>query len=311
MLKAFNLNIRRTILIEDNSSVWLITQKTFKATFWFTNKHIDQDIRAYLAVLQDRYKIKVYAFKLMSNHYHLLVSFPEGQMVAFLRAFNAQLHRLVRRYIPEFRESRLCSQKPIKQVVGQDALEYYYFYVCLNAVSSGLTKREELFHNVDGFYAIQRGQVTYRYLDWASWKSALRFNPAAKKNNYIKEYILTYERLPTLQYISYTQYVGALEKLRLKWRRYFIAKNLDQGISYPSRYLKPRAGHVPLKTKCNKANEKIPLILTFDQKIKKTFLKWYVRIWNRYIWAADLYRSGIKDCSFPTGTYPPVCCIAH
>ena len=73
--------------LESADEIWHITTRTNGSKLWFVNnKALEYLILAYLAKYTKLYGVKLYAFILMGNHYHLIAKFPESNKAGFMQA---------------------------------------------------------------------------------------------------------------------------------------------------------------------------------------------------------------------------------
>jgi putative transposase len=90
------------------------------------------------------FSIEIHAFVLMSNHYHMLVSTPKGNLDKFMFYFNKELSREIQmqsgvinqKFGARYFSSIICSQRYYETV---------YRYIYRNPVDAGLSQRVEAY----------------------------------------------------------------------------------------------------------------------------------------------------------------------
>jgi putative transposase len=89
-----------------------------------------------------KYQLLVHAFVLMSNHYHLLVSTPLGNLDDAMRHFQTQVSRSIQRW--STRINHVFGGRYHWSVLGDScALAYVYKYVYRNPVRAGICDTAE------------------------------------------------------------------------------------------------------------------------------------------------------------------------
>ena len=297
--------------IETPDNVVHITTRTVNSALWFVNnKELEERIYAFLAKYVEHYKVKLYAFQLVGNHYHLVARFPLGNMAAFQRDFNARIAESVRIMVKKYRGGHLFSRRYSSQIMeGDNTLEHYFFYTCLQAVSSKLTARISDYPGKN-FLSDAAGRIErqYRYFAYGAYKKAKRKNPKVRKADYWREYSLSFERLPHLDHLSRKVYRETIMQMAEKKRIEFLKKNREENGGEEPRYMtkeelrKVEPGSYPARTK--KGN-RMPIVLCLDLEAKKELLAWYFSIYHAFRDAVEAFKKRDLSIKFPPGTYRP------
>jgi len=83
----------------DPASIRLITIRTFEAMFFLQPcAAVNEIIGGVLARYQEIYKIEIYAYVFLSNHFHLLIRAPHSNTHAFMCRVNQEISRRLRNY---------------------------------------------------------------------------------------------------------------------------------------------------------------------------------------------------------------------
>lgn len=91
-----------------------------------------------------KYQIEVHAFVLMSNHFHMILSTPKGNLGAALRYFLTELSRQIR--LSSLRINHVFGGRNKSTLIT--STEYYancFKYIARNPVRAGITDRVELY----------------------------------------------------------------------------------------------------------------------------------------------------------------------
>ena len=199
----------------------LITSRTINSKLWFVNnKALEYRVNGYLAKYQAKYSVQLYAHAIVGNHYHLVARFPKGNRSQFFRDFNARFAEAVRYYVPEFEGGPLFENRFTPQVLPLEAdLEKYFFYCALQPVSSGLTERISDYSDYNSFSdAASQAPRKYKVFNYGDYNAAKRTNPHVKREQFMEEHTLFFDKLPHLEHLSQAEYqkTGVESKVRPK-----------------------------------------------------------------------------------------------
>ncbi|MEK2644012.1 transposase [Bdellovibrio sp. BCCA] len=96
----------------------------------------------YLYFIHCAYKVEIHAFVLMSNHFHLIVRFPENNMSEAMNYFMRETSRVISRGAGRINQT--YGSRYFRSVIGKsNYLEHVYKYLYRNPVEAGLCKRVE------------------------------------------------------------------------------------------------------------------------------------------------------------------------
>ncbi len=158
------------------------------------------DLHQQLAGLLERYRRdhegKIFAVHVASNHYHFLLSFPSATHLAhFMRDFNAQSARLVKRLREGVGEGGIWSRRYAHTVVLDEAsaLERVR-YIFAQAVSANLCERPGEWPGLQTVDALCRGEALVG--TWFSYDRRRRAAQAGKPLPKPKRYEVRLSPLP-------------------------------------------------------------------------------------------------------------------
>jgi REP element-mobilizing transposase RayT len=123
--------------------IYLVTRRCSERRFFLKPSRVTTGIFLYvLALAARRYGVRIHAFCVLSNHYHLLVTDPEARLPAFVqyldslvaRATNASLGRFEGFWAAAVSYSAVAHEDPA-DIVAKAA------YVLANPVAAGLVRR--------------------------------------------------------------------------------------------------------------------------------------------------------------------------
>jgi len=302
--------VAQDLSYENSELCFLGTIRTENSRLWFINNpKLEQRILAYLARYQELFGVRIYAFIIMGNHYHLLARFPRSNKAAFFQAFNAIIAKLTNCHVEAFEGGRLWARRVRVQAVPRNEdVEREFFYCALNPVSSGLTRTISSHRSYSSFTdAVYDRRKTFTVINWAEYNNRKRFNSCLKPHDYATQHTLIYSRLPGYEQMTKRQYVEVIHKKLEANRIKAIEKRLSEGKGFATAesLAKQASGAKPRFTKRSKRDSHRPLILTLCMETKEQFLSWYFSMLDAYRLASRRFRAGDSLQVFPPGTYQP------
>ena len=118
----------------------LITIRTSEARLWLTPNASGRSLLGgILARYQEIFKVEIYVYTFLTNHYHLIIRAPYGNADEFLENVNREISRRVNRL--NNREGHLWGRRYVDQeILSEDDLLDAFLYVLTNACHHGLTR---------------------------------------------------------------------------------------------------------------------------------------------------------------------------
>lgn len=295
---------------EHKSLCFFATIRTINSRLWFVNNpKLEERILAYLARYQEMYKVKIYAFVLMGNHYHLVARFPECNKAAFFKSFNSIISRLTASHVKTFEGGKLWARRVRPQAVPRDEdIENQFFYCALNPVAAGLCRTLRAYRSYNSFSdAIQDRRREFRVINWEKYNNHKRQRPFIKPKDFETVHTLVYSRLPGFGQMRKSEYVRTMLERLEKRRGEVIKKRLAEGKGFASaESLKNQTpGAKPRSTKSAERKTHRPLVLTLCLETKQAFLDWYFGMLHAFKLASSKFRGGDHHSEFPPGTYLP------
>lgn len=96
----------------------------------------------YLYFIHQAYKVDIYAFVLMSNHFHLIIQFPENNMSESMNYFMRETSRVLSRGAGRINQT--YGSRYFRSVIEKPKyFEHVYKYLYRNPVEAGLCNKVE------------------------------------------------------------------------------------------------------------------------------------------------------------------------
>ena len=295
--------------VETPDHVQLITSRCINSALWFVNnKELEERIYAFLAKYVEKYKVELYNFQLVGNHYHILAKFPGSNMAHFFRDFNARVAESVKLLSESFESGPLFERRYCNQVLPEAGdIEDYFFYIALQPVTSGLCARVSEYpcHSFfnDAASEIER---EYKYFSYGEYYKAKLKDPGTKKHKFWRKHTLRFQRLPNYKNLKRAEYKKLMHE-KLEERRVVAIEKLTQEreklrFMTKSELRKVKPGSRPKNTK---KGGRRPLVLAKCPIARKIYLDWYFSVVNEFKEVSKKYRAGDFTINFPPGTFRP------
>jgi REP element-mobilizing transposase RayT len=121
---------------------YLVTRRCTQRQYLLKpSKHTNDTFTFVLAVAARRYGMRVHAFGVMSNHYHLVVTDPHARLPKFLQMINALVARAMNSWLGRWESfwSPPSSSSAVRLMSPQDVVDKVA-YVLANPVAAGLVR---------------------------------------------------------------------------------------------------------------------------------------------------------------------------
>jgi REP element-mobilizing transposase RayT len=283
--------------------------------FILPQKEINSIILAWLTKSKELYgkDIEIYGFSFLSNHFHMLLKDPKGQLAQFMCYFQSNVARAVNRHLN--RSGRFWSREYDDVIVdGEDEFWKRFSYTVLNPVKSGLVATPNQWSGISSYsYLMANKKITAISFDLTAYNEAARHNRKADPKDFKREF-------------SFKLAIPPMLKNKTQTNRLLFLKKLFQ--SSMSKYKKDRLYKKALGMKKVKAQSYFdhPVnskssprfkFMSFNQKRKKELMKNYIQFVNSYklliqklsdhFTFAETTHSITHHKKFiwPEGSYPP------
>jgi REP element-mobilizing transposase RayT len=188
--------------IHNKDFIYFITSKTQHDLFLLKpSKEINNLILYWLArakVVAGK-NIELYSFVFLSNHFHMILKDPQGELPAFLGYFKSHLAIAVNRSLG--RKGTFWKNVYSDQImVGDEEFLKMFTYTTLNAVKSGLVQKASLWPGVGACdYIMEQKPVTGTHYNVTNYNAAVRFGKKADKKDFMETYSFELAELPHIK----------------------------------------------------------------------------------------------------------------
>lgn len=273
-------------------SVYLVTRRVSRRKFLLKpSSEINKNIEFLLASVAKRTGVQIHAVTVLSNHWHCVVSDPEGRIPDFLR----DVHALIARYVNSARNRKenlwSSEQTSLVRLEGPEDILDKIVYTMANPVSSRLVARGNLWPGLRTCWPAARETL----------KRPSRFFRSSGPTP--EEAQLELIRPPGFDHISNRELAalidGAIERAEEKLRKYFEVS----GKRFVGRrqILRQRPGDSPRSP--GKPSGIAPRIAAKDRCRRAEALRRFQEFVSSYREAYRQWRRGVMNALFPAGTY--------
>jgi hypothetical protein len=165
------------------------------------NERLNEIILFWLAKAKQLFgaDIDIYGFIFLSNHFHLFLKDPRGQLPRFMCYFQANVAKSVNRILN--RNGRFWSREYDDVIVdGEDEFFDRFSYTVLNAVKSGLVAAPSQWKGVGSFeYMMEQKPIVATGLNLTKYNDAKRHGRDADKKDFEESYSFELATPPMLQ----------------------------------------------------------------------------------------------------------------
>jgi REP element-mobilizing transposase RayT len=284
-----------------SEQIYFVTNRTIEERFWLTPCHKVRSIFGrWLAKAAKKRGVEIFAYCVMSNHYHLLVRAPRGNLSAFMEYLQANVAKSVNRL--HGRRGPLWQRRySAEPVLDTDAMVDRIAYIVSNPVTAHAVATAEIWPGLSSISDLTgKNPQSFELFDATGWHKA---RGPADRRPFLSTVTLTISRLPALAHLDdpayrqrildavavYTQ-SAAIERRRRGIRVMGLAKL--RRLRPSDRPKKPKRSPRP---RCH----------TTVLKLWKEFQTIYRDFVTAYRIAAEAYRQGHVTTIFPRGSFPP------
>ena len=293
--------------VETPDHVQLITSRCINSALWFVNnQELEERIYAFLAKYVEKYKVELYNFQLVGNHYHILARFPGSNMAHFFRDFNARIAESVKLLTDSFEGGPLFERRYCNQVLPEYGdIEDYFFYIALQPVTSGLCAKISEYPGRSFFNdAVSEISREYKYFSYGDYYKSRLKEPTVKRHKFWMKHTLSFQRLPNYKKLKRVAFKKLMHE-KLEQRRIEAIQKLtfekdDLRFMTKSELRKVRPGTRPMITK---KGGRRPLVLAKCPIVRKIYLDWYFRVVSEFKEVSKKYRAGDFQVNFPPGNF--------
>jgi len=290
----------------DPEKAYLITDRTVNAELWMLpTKEIERIIGGIIARFQEIHQIEIFAHKVLSNHYHLAVRAPYGNLSEFEQDINREIAKRVNRHTGRSGSlwaRRFSAQPAPREVDLLDAV----LYVTTNAVHHGLVNHPRLWPGLNSYWQLLGAKDRQYVFTNYTALSLARARSKGKKvhiKNFQSTHTLKISPLPMFEGLSKDERVEKLNTLIEERTKQLVdkAKEEETGFLGRKKILQQAFGSRPRKVKRSPR----PSCFSKCPETVRTYRKEKRELREEYTKASIKYRSGQWDTVFPAYTYRP------
>ena len=292
----------------DPTKVHLITCRTRNAELLFVPKHKTNNvIGGIIAKYAKELGIELYAVAVLSNHYHMLLKAPRGNLALFAENINREIAKRINWLLD--RKGTLWGRRYDDQVVleVEDGLEGLV-YTLTNAVKHRLVYEPKQWPGVSTYWqTLGRKPNVYTFMNYKAYnkaKSKADSGEVVRKSDYEKKYALEIKPLPLYEKLPIGEQRKRLEKA-LNTRTRKLAeerRKAGKGCLGRKAVLEQRVvGVYPKEVSYSKR----PTCYTRNYAAKKLYDEEERERREEYREASFSYRSGEEDATFPEHCFHP------
>jgi putative transposase len=268
-------------------------------------------ILAWLAkALAEHPGIQLHAYVFMSNHFHLLVTDPLGQLADFMCYLQGQMGRAINRDILGERRGHFWSKSYSSIPVLTDAdFEERYAYILTNPVKPGLVARAEDSPFVSSYrQSFSELPLTCQWLDRTKRNDKGRGGRAVQDAECVEELEIRLTLPPQWRKLSKSaraaRIAGLVKGMERRYGRFRAAEGRSvlgvRRILAQNPFMRPR----------NSARAPAPTVFCKDRELKETYIEGFKALFGLYREAFDGYVKASRKgrrllVEWPPGTYPP------
>jgi putative transposase len=284
----------RPIRDKDPTAYRLITIRTEEARLWITPNHDTRRmIGGVVARYQEIFEIEMYAFIFLSNHPHMIVRAPKGNVDEFCENVNREIARRINwknRRIGKFWARRYDDQK----ILSEDDLLTAFLYVTNNAVRHGLVEHPSLWPGLNSYK-----QSTTETSERFSFHHYSATN-AAKK---VTQHRLKISPLPQFARMKREDRVAVVSKLIDDSAKEYVKARKDAGLGFLG--LTAIRQQSPQDLPLNVARRPRPVGYSKYGELCKDYRRAQVLRRRAYVIASRRFRLGDMKVTFPPNSFKP------
>ncbi|MBN8547897.1 MAG: hypothetical protein J0M12_01135 [Deltaproteobacteria bacterium] len=281
---------------KDPSKIHLITLRTHDAALWMKPcPEVEQILGGILARYQEMYSIILYCYSFVSNHYHLLLQAPLGNIDIFEENLNREISRRMNRF--NLRRGKFWAKRYDDLIVPteEDSLEGF-LYIITNSTKHALVDDPRTWPGLNCLLHFESGE-----------QRKYKFTHYSKRNRkgipLQTEHTLTLSPLP--QYADMDPRARtALLVTKIQERIDLLRqKHKEDGIRFLGlvRLKQEKAGSIPR----NVAYARRPICYTKNPQVRREFRRLEHDRRSRFAEASYRFRLGDLQVQFPAHCHKP------
>jgi len=265
------------------------------------SQQVTEIVGGVLAKYQVAFGIELFAYCFLSNHFHLLLRAPRGNLWRFMQAVNREIAKRINRLLN--RRGHFWERRYDEQIVAEDedAIEAFLYVIC-NPVSHGLVNHPKHWPGLTAYeHVLDEKDRFFQFADYTAYRKAKlkakMTGDTVRLEDFKKTYQLQISPLPVFADLSpkkrreklgslLEQRTQELRKLRQRHGKEFLGKE---------KILRQHPNATPRQVK----RLPRPICYTKNIEVKKRFLEWFMPWLKWYQEASQKFRMGKLLTKFP------------
>ncbi len=297
----------RPLRYQKADAIYFVTNRTRDQQYLFKPcKEVNQIILGLLAKLADKYDIEIFAFVIMSNHFHMLVRSQGRVLHRFMGEFQQQLTIKLQKlwgYTGSSYERRFTATEILDDQALLDKLRYT---IC-NPCESNLVRHPKQWPGLTSWTIHETkkpmvGKVVNRKRYWAikRTKAGKEMSETQLLEKATEEYELEMAKLPMFEDLDEEAYHQQVLDLCEDY-----ARELDDKRIVPCVGRKDILAQKWYDSPNNPKKAPRPICHTTSAEKRKEYFEELWEVTDRYKQAVGKFRKGKTQVQFPEGTIPP------
>lgn len=262
-------------------------------------------IGSWLARAVRLYQVKLYGFVWMSNHMHLLIQAPQGNLADFMGYLNGQIAREVNRFLGR-RHQLWARRYALGQVLDEPAEFERLLYILTNPQKAGIADSIEQWPGLSSAAFLLEGK-RQRFLcfDRSNW---YRNGCPEDIAPYLSTVELEHDVLPQFQKREVKERQAFLRQALKEQQRAINNADFQNGRDDPFKKARRRAEvsiTVPTDRPASPKRSPQPLCHTTVPALFKVFMRWFRLFVSMCRERSRAYMQGNVDVVFPRGAFAP------
>lgn len=272
----------------------LITIRTEGACFYMRpSKDVNKILGGILARYAEILGVKILAYCFMSNHYHLLIMCPRGNVDEFEENINREIARRLNWKL--HRQGNFWSRRYSDQeVMTQDDLLEAFVYVSTNATRHGMVEDPSQWPGLSSY----NQSMTEKALTFPFY-----YYSAVEEEKRVTYHRLSITPLPQFESLSRKDRTYEVARLLEDRARSIVKDRLEHGQGFLG-VEKIRAQN-PFEAPTNVSKSPRPPCYTKDVSVRREFRRQEAKRQSDFMVASMRYRLGELAVEFPEFTFKP------
>jgi putative transposase len=125
-------------------STWLVTRRCAGRQYLLRpDSFVNQTLLFFLAEAAKRFGIEIHAFQFLSNHYHILLTDPNGVLPDFVHRFNTLVAKALNHHLGREENFWSTERTSMVEIFNEDTFSEKLLYTLKNVVEAGLVHKHD------------------------------------------------------------------------------------------------------------------------------------------------------------------------